>query len=160
MVGTDAAVTRAVQALLHNASVEANWRAFHVGIPAGFASYVYRYLDGVGVLLYVGMTSSAARRADSHWRKSDWRSWVQAVEYTRCHTRDEAFKLESQIRRDEGPLFTRTQGNAAVLAEMDRAHPINHVTGACHCNLPGLTNEILAGQAVIEYHQQDPSGWM
>ena len=103
------AVTQ-VQAMLHNASVEANWRAFHVGVPAGFANYVYRYLDGVGVLLYVGMTSSAARRADAHWRKSDWRSWVQVVEYTRCHDRDEAFKLESKIRREEKPLFLKTQG--------------------------------------------------
>jgi predicted GIY-YIG superfamily endonuclease len=147
-----------VQAMLHKASVEANWRVFHVGVPAEFANYVYRYLDGVGVLLYVGMTSSAARRADAHWRKSDWRSWVQAVEYTRCHNRDEAFKLESKIRREERPLFAKTHRNAAVLAEMDRAHPINHVTGTCHCNLPELTKEILAN-TVVEYYQQDPSGW-
>jgi len=39
------------------------------------------------------------------------------------------FQLESKIRRDEQPLFTRTHGNAAVLGEMDRLYPVNHVTG-------------------------------
>jgi hypothetical protein len=65
------------------------------------------------------MTSSATWRAGEHRSKSDWRSWVASVEYTRCHNRDEAFKLESKIRRDEHPMFTRTQGNSATLAELD-----------------------------------------
>jgi len=149
-------------ATLHDAAVQANWRVFHTGIPAGFASYVYRYLDGAGLLLYVGMTSNARFRAGEHWDNSDWRPWVQAVIYTRCHNRDEAFRLESKIRHDERPLFTRLRGNAAVLEAMDREHPVNHVTGACLCNQPGLAGEILsfAGTPVVEYRQHDPSGWI
>jgi hypothetical protein len=148
-----------VQAMLHQAAVSANWAAFHVGVPADFASYVYKYLDGAGELMYVGMTSNATWRAVRHWDRSDWVSWVASVKYTRCHSRDEAFKLETRIRNDEQPLFTRTRGNAALLAELNRLYPVNHVIGSCHCNMPELAREVLANN-VIETGQTDPSGWM
>ena len=146
-----------VQAMLHQAAVSANWAAFHVGVPADFASYVYTYLDGAGALVYVGMTSNATWRAGWHWDHSDWISWVDGVKYTRCHNRDEAFKLETKIRNDEQPLFTRTRGNAALLAELDRLHPLNHVTGSCHCSMPELAREVLTGDVVIETGQTEPS---
>jgi hypothetical protein len=38
-----------VQAIIHQTAVSANWRAFHVGIPADFANYVHRYLDAAGL---------------------------------------------------------------------------------------------------------------
>jgi hypothetical protein len=106
------------------------------------------------------MTSNATWRAGWHWDHSDWVSWVASVKYTRCRSRDEAFKLETKIRNDEQPLFTRTRSNAALLAELDRLHPVNHVTGSCHCNMPELARDVLTGHAVIESDQTDPSGWM
>ena len=159
MEAPDMLAVARVQTMLHQAAVSANRAAFHVGVPADFASYVYTYLDGAGALVYVGMTSNATWRAGWHWDHSDWVSWVAGVKYTRCHSRDEAFKLETKIRNDEQPLFTRTRGNAVLLAEVDRLHPVNHVTGSCHCSMPELAREVLAGHAVIETDQTDPSGW-
>jgi hypothetical protein len=101
----DALAVARVQAMLHQSAVSANRAAFHVGVPADFASYVYRYLDGAGALVYVGMTSNATWRAGWHWDHSDWVSWGASVKYTRCHSRDEAFKLETKVRDDEQPLF-------------------------------------------------------
>lgn len=147
-----------VQAMLHQAAVSANWAAFHVGVPTDFANYTYKYLDGTGALVYVGMTSNATWRAGEHWDQSDWVSWVARVEYTRCHNRDEAFKLETKIRKEEQPLFTTVRGNAALLAELDRLYPVNHVTGSCHCSTPELAGDIVDGYNVIETTQPDPSG--
>jgi predicted GIY-YIG superfamily endonuclease len=121
------------QMLLHNAAVAANWRAFHVGVPEGFTAYVYRYRDLAGNLLYVGMTSNATRRAGMHLEDSDWTSWVASVEYRRCRSRDEAFKLESKIRNNERPLFVNQAGYAALMAELDARYQINHVAGTCDC---------------------------
>jgi hypothetical protein len=158
--GERAAEAREALRLAHNAAVYANWAAFHLGVPQGFASYVYRYRDGLGALLYVGMTSSARLRANGrkgHWQNSDWWSWVMSAEYTRCHSRDEAFQRETQIRREERPLFTRTSGYAAIIAELDRETMANHATGDCYCRLTSLP---LAGETVVESDQHDPSGWM
>lgn len=148
-----------VQAILHRAAVSANWAAFHVDIPADFANYAYRYLDGEGGLVYVGMTSNATWRAGEHWDNSDWVSWVAGVEYTWCRNRDEAFKLETKIRNDEQPLFTTVRGNAAVLSELDRLYPVNHVTGSCHCSMPDLARGVAIDHNVIKSVQTDPSGW-
>ena len=142
----------------HDAAVARNWRAFHVGVPQGFASYVYRYREGAGELLYVGMTSAAQRRAKAHWQTSDWWSWVMSAEYERCHSRDEAFQLETQARRDEHPLFTRIRGYAEMIAELDRETMANHVTGSCYC--ARLTGMSFDGETVVESRQPDPSGWM
>jgi hypothetical protein len=120
---------------VHRAAVIANWRAFHIGIPEGFAPYVYRYRDFAGNLIYVGMTSNAAVRADTHLKESDWCSWVASVEYRRCRSRDDAFKLESRIRDVEHPLFVRVDGYAALMADVDATHRVNHVTGSCTCIL-------------------------
>ena len=150
-VGARSGVPEA-QTLAHAAAVSANWRVFHVGVPPGFASYVYRYRDGGGGLLYVGMTSAARKRAAWHWENSDWRSWVMSAEYIRCHSRDEAFQLETKIRRDEEPLFVRVTGNAPMIAELDAKYLVNHVTGECSCMLAD------AGPHVIESVEQDPSG--
>jgi len=152
-----AAEAREALRLAHNAAVYANWAAFHVGVPQGFASYVYRYRDGLGALLYVGMTSAAKRRAEAHWQVSDWRSWVRSVQYVRCHNRDEAFQLESKIRREEQPLFTRLRGYSATIAELDREAMVNHVTGDCLCI---LTDMFTTGETFVESEQHDrPAGY-
>jgi hypothetical protein len=150
---------REVQQLVHDAAVAANWAAFHVGVPRGFANYVYRYRDGHGGLIYVGMTSAAVRRANVHWQTSDWWSWVMSAEYERCHNRDEAFQLESKIRNDEQPLFTRVSGLAELIAELDAKFMVNHVTGQCYCGQSELTSRILKGTPIVESAQPDPSGW-
>jgi predicted GIY-YIG superfamily endonuclease len=98
-------------------------------------SYVYRYFDGGGNLLYVGMTSNAAQRARTHWKQSDWVSWVEDVAYKRTRNRAEAYKLESKIHREEEPVFIFTGGYAEFIKEQDAKARINHVTGAC--KLPG-----------------------
>lgn len=146
--------------LAHDEAVTANWAAFHVGVPEGFGWYVYRYRDLETALLYVGMTGHAVRRADTHWRKSDWRTWVMSAKYVRCHDRDEAYELETKIRDEEHPLFVRVSGHKAIIRELDGKYQINHVTGDCYCNRPELTSGILAGHRVVDSDQQDPSGWM
>jgi hypothetical protein len=132
-------------ARIHDAAVNANWRAFHIGVPEGFASYVYRYRDFAGNLIYVGMTSNARTRAETHLEESDWVSWVASVEYQRCRSRGAAFKLETKIRNDERPLFVGRAGHAALIAELDAKYLVNHVTGACTC--------------VTDPRQQGPSAW-
>jgi hypothetical protein len=52
------------------------------------------------------------------------------------HNRDEAFQLETKIRRDEHPLFVKVTGNAAIIAELDTRYMINHVTGGATAATP------------------------
>lgn len=119
----------------HDEHVARNHWVFHNAAPADMHSYVYRYLDGAGNLLYVGMTSNAAQRARTHWKQSDWVSWVEHVTYKRTRNRDEAYKLESKIRREEDPVFRFTGGCAEIMKKQDAKLRINHVAGAC--KLPG-----------------------
>lgn len=147
---------RLIGVLAHNAAVAANWHAFHADVPEGFANYVYRYRDGEGGLVYVGMTSDAAYRAGEHWQTSDWWSWVMSVEYTRCHNRNEAFKLESKIRNEEHPLFTRRHGYVAIIAALDAEYMTNHVTGQCYCGQIDMLAEV--GNPVVDSPQSARSG--
>jgi hypothetical protein len=152
-----AAVPR-VLGFAHDNAIQLNWDAFHVGVPAGFGSYVYRYRDGDRGLIYVGMTNNAAARAtgdQGHYRRSDWWSWVMSAEYEWCRNRDEAFKLESKIRREELPTFVATSGYAQMIAELDREYMTNHVTGDCYCSKPSLTDAVLAGHPGVESGQLD-----
>ena len=119
--------------LHHEAAVRENWRVFHIYPPSDLRNYVYQYFDAAEQLLYVGMTSSAAKRALRHWQRSDWWSWVASVSYQRCPNRDAAFKLESKIRAEQKPLFRWTGGYADLIRELDEELMINHVLGYCGC---------------------------
>ena len=144
----------------HDSAIRLNWEAFHVGVPAGFASYVYCYRDGDGGLIYVGMTDNATARAtgnQGHYRQSDWWSWVMSAEYRWCSNRDVAFKLESKIRREQRPTFVGTSGNAALIDELDRKYMVNHVTGNCYCHDPDLTDAVAVGQPGGQLRRLDTS---
>jgi hypothetical protein len=139
--GNELAVLAQARVMVHEEAVRENWRVFHEYPPAGYHHYVYLYFDLSESLLYVGMTSNAVKRALTHWKSSDWWSWVAGVEYRLCRNRDAAYKLESKIRREEGPLFTRTgldrHGRpglyADIIRELDSELRNNHVLGICDC---------------------------
>src|SRR5262249_34524533 len=121
--------------MAHKDAVLRNWEVFHVCPPTDKHSYVYRYFDGNGNLIYVGMTSNAATRGLRHWKKSDWWSGGEDVDYHRCRNRDAAYKRESRIRAEEKPLFDWThQANAKeFIPQLAEELRNNHVLGICDC---------------------------
>jgi hypothetical protein len=131
------AVVAIFRVQMHEDAILENWRVFHGYPPTDKHSYVYRYYGAGGEnLIYVGMTSNAVRRAvgsDGHWKKSEWWSWVDSVEYKRCRNRDAAYKLESKIRREEKPLWDWKGGHAETMRQIDEEFRFNHVLGICDC---------------------------
>ena len=91
--------------------------------PTDMHSYVYRYLDGNGNLLYVGMTSNAAQRACTHWKQSDWVSWVEDVTYKRARNREEAYKLNPRYAVKRTQCLDLPGGYAEIIKEQDAKAP-------------------------------------
>lgn len=69
---------------------------------------LYRFYDYRGELLYIGISSSALRRASEHAKHSQWFSRFSTMEREVCFNRDEAEKAERKAIREENPLFNIT----------------------------------------------------
>jgi len=130
-----AVVTR----LSHSLYVENNRVCFEDDVPQDDGNYVYTYYDGDGYPLYHGYTTDARRRAGEHRARAPWASWVESVRYRPCRTAKAARKLESRLQRLVPSLchvYGRTRAyHGEDWSDIDRAHPVNHVTGTCR--LPG-----------------------
>ena len=70
---------------------------------------LYRAFDADGVLLYVGISSSALRRLGQHaGGPAAWWDRATRVEIEHFPTRTEASDAEQRAIADEAPLFNRT----------------------------------------------------
>jgi hypothetical protein len=64
---------------------------------------LYRYYDGRGKLLYVGISLSAALRLGQHRKKSGWYRKVARMEIENHPTRDVALRAEALAIAAESP---------------------------------------------------------
>lgn len=82
-------------------------------ISADRPTAVYRFYDGTGRLLYVGITHNLGSRFGSHERKAAW--WVeqQSVVVVWRETRSAAAAEERAAIRAEGPLHNISGARAA-----------------------------------------------
>ena len=74
-------------------------------------SYVYRYFDAQGALLYVGQTSHLATRDKNHRNTMDWYAQVARRTVEGPFTKDIALAHEFEALNHEEPSFNRTQAN-------------------------------------------------
>jgi hypothetical protein len=68
---------------------------------------VYRFFDGHGALLYVGISASAAGRLTAHAVDKPWFREVARAEFEHIHGRSAALERELEIIRAEHPLWNR-----------------------------------------------------
>jgi predicted GIY-YIG superfamily endonuclease len=72
---------------------------------ANKSTFLYRFYDAAGVLLYVGVTDNLAERTWSHARASTWMEFAVRSTIERYAKRTEAEEMEVAAIRGEGPLF-------------------------------------------------------
>jgi len=69
---------------------------------------VYRFFDGRGSLLYVGVTTCLPRRLREHASSKPWWSKVVRVDVEHFPTLAEAQAAETKAIKTEGPLYNKT----------------------------------------------------
>jgi hypothetical protein len=101
--------------------------------PDGERTILYRFYDGAGELLYVGISSEPHRRWSAHERHSEWWDRVAVVHTEWRDTRAAAETAETEAIKRELPVFNRVHGQqqyrykggrfpASRLHEITRAH--------------------------------------
>jgi hypothetical protein len=68
---------------------------------------VYRYYDELGVLIYVGITSSGLSRNQQHNADKEWWPWVVSQSVDHHDTRDEAHAHEVRLIEKFRPPFNK-----------------------------------------------------
>lgn len=71
---------------------------------------VYRFYNEHDLLLYVGITSQGTQRFTQHRAEKDWWPEVSRIEVENFQTREEALHRETEIIRQECPLYNRKAG--------------------------------------------------
>jgi len=77
-------------------------------------TWVYRYFDADGGLLYIGVAFDVLKRAEGHRRHAEW--WPLAATYTEelFPTRTAALAAEAEAIRTEHPLFNVVHNRRAA----------------------------------------------
>lgn len=71
---------------------------------------LYRYFDGAGQLLYVGITGDNTKRQSQHRRNSFWFGEIESATFEHFETRSEALEAETEAIRREKPLHNVQKG--------------------------------------------------
>ena len=66
---------------------------------------LYRFFDGSGVLLYVGITIDPPSRFRAHGAVKEWWGQVRRIELEQFISRKAVLHAEREVIRSEGPLF-------------------------------------------------------
>lgn len=77
---------------------------------AGQQTFLYRYFDAEGVLLYVGITSDIETRGSDHARSSKWHYLSKSRTVEEFGTREEALAAECTAIEAENPKFNVQAG--------------------------------------------------
>lgn len=70
-------------------------------------TYLYRFFDAAGALLYVGIAANVEIRMSTHERTSAWFARASRVTVALCVTRDDALALEALAIASEAPEYNR-----------------------------------------------------
>lgn len=81
--------------------------------PGDLPTFVYRFYDADGTLLYVGITLDPHTRWEDHRTGKPWWPDVASITAHRYPTRLDALIEEDRAIRDEGPLYNRANSRAA-----------------------------------------------
>jgi hypothetical protein len=94
------------------------------GRAANESHVLYRFFDGVGDLLYVGITNRPTSRFKGHQRDADW--FGDAVLATMEHFRDRVSLERAELKaiEEECPRYNRAHSSGRVL--MPRVLPVGH----------------------------------
>jgi hypothetical protein len=88
----------------------------------GGRHFVYRHFDSSGVLLYIGMSSSAKVRYEFHKRKSPWFSQVVKWTLEEFDTRASAMAAEKAAIETERPLHNKTGKLTKIIPNLVSSH--------------------------------------
>ena len=76
---------------------------------------LYRYFDGEGQLLYVGVTGNNTKRQSQHRRNSFWFGEVASATFEYFDTREEALEAETTAIRREKPKYNIAKHGMTIL---------------------------------------------
>ncbi len=103
---------------------------------------LYRFFDGAGRLLYVGITMDPGSRWKNHSKKKPWWTDVRSMTAEPFPTLEAALAAERAAIKAERPLHNivhNKAGHAVKPKATDRPTDPNHYTDACHaCGMVGL----------------------
>lgn len=71
---------------------------------------LYRYFDGNGQLLYVGITGDNTKRQSQHRRNSFWFGEIESATFEHFDTRQQALEAETLAIRTERPMHNVQKG--------------------------------------------------
>lgn len=83
---------------------------------------LYRHYDKDGVLLYVGISLSAAIRLTAHRRQSEWFGAIRTIKIARFRSLEAAREAERVAIRDEHPMWN-ISGTAPERVKPRRKRP-------------------------------------
>jgi hypothetical protein len=91
-----------------------------------FKTALYRHWDSGGVLLYVGISLSAAARLGQHMRDSGWNDEIAKVGIEYHENRQLAMDAEAVAIRAESPVWnkvhTKRKASASGSVQMDKGY--------------------------------------
>lgn len=90
--------------------------------------YIYRWYDAAGVLLYVGVTTDPAHRAQDHRTSSWWFRWAALCDVDPPFLADmaEAERRELAVIHAEGPVFNKVGTRDARERAADYLRRVGH----------------------------------
>lgn len=93
---------------------------------------LYRFYDGAGTLLYVGIAGNPGRRFEQHAKTKHWWTDVASSKIVHYRTRDEARVAETAAIQTEEPAYNIVKGDPHACHVRSAAHPDDVVMDALH----------------------------
>jgi len=93
---------------------------------------LYRFYDGSGSLLYVGIAGNPGRRFEQHAKTKHWWADVASVAITHYQTRDEALVAETAAIQTEAPAYNIVKGDPSACHIRSAVHTDPAVMEALH----------------------------
>lgn len=112
---------------------------------------LYRHFDRSGVLLYVGISANALKRAAAHGVKP-WGVEISRIEVEHFETRRAALDAEAAAIRAERPRYNIVHNRPATYPQPSSPQP---PSGSCRGRPPLAINERLAQRTI----RLKPSAW-
>lgn len=116
---------------------------------------LYRFYDGAGSLLYVGIAGNPGRRFEQHAKTKHWWTDVASSKIVHYSTRDEALIAETAAIQTEQPAYNIVKGDPNACHARSAAHPDDVVMEALHALQDAYAN----AQDVCREQAQPCASW-
>lgn len=120
---------------------------------------LYRFFDGAGQLLYVGITRNPESRFAAHAREKALTWWPRAARHTVewFETRRIAADAEAAAIATEQPIHNLSRNPAAMLTETRNAPMVGFTEIAKRLSARGIVEKPITRQGVRHIAETDPA---